>query len=73
MKAKKEKFDVISPDGFSIHFSDTYSSEDEAKLALKKWVKQYELQGYYSSVNGRIPLSELESHCKIINLNKIFS
>ena len=42
MKAKKEKFDVISHDGFSIHFSDTYSSEEEAKLALKKWVKRYE-------------------------------
>lgn len=62
-----KKFDVISPDGFSIHFSDTYSSKKEARKAFEDWKKRYEMQGYYSSTNyGRIPLNELENYCKII-------
>lgn len=64
---KMKKFDVISPDGFSIHFSDTYSSKKEARKAFEEWKKRYERQGYYSSTNyGRIPLDELENYCKII-------
>jgi hypothetical protein len=63
------KFDVISPDGFSIHFSDTYSNKKEAKKAFEKWKKNYERQGYYSSVNyGRIPLNELHNYIKIVKL-----
>ena len=68
MANKKEKFDVISPDGFSIHFSDTYSSREEAVTAFCEWKKRYEAQGYYSSNKGRIPLDELENHCQIIKL-----
>jgi hypothetical protein len=28
------------------------------------WIKRYEVQGYYSSNNGRIPLNELENYCQ---------
>jgi hypothetical protein len=64
---KMKKFDVISPDGFSIHFSDTYKTKKEARKAFEEWKKRYEMQGYYSSTNyGRIPLNELENYCKII-------
>jgi hypothetical protein len=64
------KYNVISPDGFSIHFSDTYKTLTEAKKALSLWVKNYEIQGYYSSTQyGRIKLNELESYCSIISLN----
>jgi hypothetical protein len=61
-------YDVISPDGFSIHPVDTYSSKKKAKEAFEKWKKRYELQGYYSSNYGRIPLDELHNHIKIIQL-----
>jgi hypothetical protein len=64
----KQTFDVLSPDGFSIHFSDTYSSEKKAMKAFDEWKKRYEFQGYYSSNNGRIPLTELHNHIKIIKL-----
>ena len=68
-KLIKMKYDVLSPDGISIHFSDTYKSIKEAKQALTLWVKRYEMQGYYSSTDyGRIPLNELEKYCTIINL-----
>ena len=64
-----KRFDVISPDGFSIHFSDTYKSVKEAKEAFEQWKKRYEMQGYYSSTNyGRIPLDELKDYCRIVTL-----
>lgn len=58
---------VLSPDGFPIHFSDTYKSIEEAKKAIEEWKKGYERQGYYSSTQyGRIPLNELEKYCDIV-------
>jgi len=69
-KKKKQRFVVISPDGFPIHFKDTYSSIKKAEDALNVWIKNYEHQGYYSSVNwGRIPLNELNHYCQIKQLN----
>jgi hypothetical protein len=68
MANKKKRFDVISPDGFSIHFSDTYKSVEAAKEAFENWKKRYEVQGYYSSVRGRIPLDELEHYCRIVEV-----
>ena len=65
---KKERFDVLSPDGISIHFSDTYPSEKAAMKAFEIWKKRYEFQGYYSSNNGRIPLTELHNHIKIVKI-----
>ena len=65
----KKQFDVISPDGFSIHHSDTYKTKEEAKKALTEWVKRYEHQGFYSSNRGRIPLEELELHCEIVEVD----
>ena len=65
------KYDVISPDGFSIHFSDTYSSIKKAKEALRKWTEGYERQGYYSSMKyGRIPLNILGKCCEIVKITK---
>lgn len=66
--AKKKRYDVISPDGFSIHFSDTYKSVEEAEEAFEVWKKRFEMQGYYSSNRGRIPLDELKEHCRIVEV-----
>jgi hypothetical protein len=67
--ANKKRYDVLSPDGFSIHFSDTYATKKEAKNAFNEWKKRYESQGFYSSNKGRIPLNELEDYCKIIEVD----
>lgn len=64
---KKQKFDVLSPDGFSIYCK-TYSSEKKAMESFMEWKKRYEIQGYYSSNNGRILLNELRNYIKIITL-----
>jgi hypothetical protein len=67
--SKKQKFDVISPDGFSIHFSDTYKTKEDAITAFCEWKKRYETQGYYSSTKfGKIPLDELENYCQIVKI-----
>lgn len=68
---EEPKFNVLSPDGFTISFDDQYNTKEEAEAALNLWITRYEHQGYYSSVNyGRIPLNELKSYCKFISQPK---
>ncbi len=65
---KKQQYDILSPDGFSIDPSKTYDSPEKAIKALKKWKKRFKEQGYYSSNNGRIDLLDLEESCELIDL-----
>jgi hypothetical protein len=61
---KKDRIQVLSPDGFTIEF-DVYSypNPKSALNAFNNWAKRYEGQGYYSSNRGRIPLNELKDNC----------
>lgn len=62
--AQAKKYQVLSPDGFTIEFDKGhYRSMKKAKEAFTNWIRRYEVQGYYSSNNGRIPLNELENYC----------
>ncbi len=56
------KYDLLSPDGFSIDREETYPTMKAARTAFKEWKKRFEQQGYYSSNKGRIPLDELDQH-----------
>ena len=60
------KYDLLSPDGFSIDREETYPTMKAARTAFKEWKKQFEHQGYYGTVqNGQriqIPLNELDQH-----------
>jgi len=68
--AKGGKYEVLSPDGFTIEFDKPYyTSKKKAYEAFDKWKKRYEAQGYYSSNNGRIPLDELEEYMTIRELD----
>ncbi len=64
---KTNKFDILSPDGFSIEGGKTYTRR-EIKEAFNNWKSRYEKQGYYSSNRGRIDLDELEQNCTLIEL-----
>jgi hypothetical protein len=65
----KKKYDVLSPDGFSINRTETYTSKKAALKAFEKWKKGYEKQGYYSSTSyGRIPLEDLADYCRLIEI-----
>lgn len=67
--AKRKTYNVISPDGFSIHPTDTYPSMKAAVAAFKEWKKRYVAQGYYSSNNyGRIHLDDLIDFCEFVEL-----
>ena len=65
----KKRFNVLSPDGFPIHYENTYSSEKAAVKAAKQWAESYKIQGYYSSVRfGRIPIDEILDYCKLVEV-----
>ncbi len=60
------RYEVLSPDGFTIEFDRPYyTSKEKAVAAFDKWKERFRRQGYYSSNNGRIPLEDLENHCSI--------
>lgn len=66
MSKKTEKFDILSPDGFSIFPDRTYNTPEEGAAAFAEWVKRFEKQGYYSSNNGRIALEDLADECTTV-------
>ena len=62
-------YQVLSPDGFPITRDENFSSLEKAKEALVLFIKRYEKQGYYSSVDyGRIPINQIENYCEIVKL-----
>jgi hypothetical protein len=58
--ARFQRFQVISPDGFSLFMNKTYFTINGAEKDIKKWIKRFEPQGYYSSNSGKISLEELK-------------
>lgn len=67
--SKKKRYDIISPDGFSIRIGvDPFKTKKEGIEYFEKWKKRYEQQGYYSSNNGRIPLVDLAESCDWIEV-----
>lgn len=65
---KNIKYNILSPDGFSIELNKTYNSIADAKKAFDIWLKRFEAQGYYSANFGRIPLNEVEEYCTLQEL-----
>jgi hypothetical protein len=64
-------YQVLSPDGFTIEFNKPkYPSKKKAIEAYNNWKKRFEMQGYYSSNNGRIPLEDLENYITIREILK---
>lgn len=68
--AKEQKrYDVISPDGFTIRMGvPEFKTEEAREKYFEMWKNRYVQQGYYSSNMGRIPLNELRSRCSWIEL-----
>jgi hypothetical protein len=64
---KMTKYEVLSPDGFTIEFDRPYyTSKEKVIESFNKWKERYTRQGYYSSNQyGRIPLEELENYMTI--------
>jgi len=64
---KKKLFNILSPDGLTISM-DNFKTKEEALSYFAEWKKRFELQGYYSSNNGRIDLEDLEDECCFIEI-----
>lgn len=64
------KYDVLSPDGIALHVSNTYSTISAAIKKFNTWKKRFEIQGYYSSNGGRIPLADLAKHCTLVTMER---
>ena len=63
-------YQIFSPDNFLIHPFNTYKSIKHAKIQFNIWLKRYEIQGYYSSLNyGKIALNEVINYCQIIKIH----
>jgi len=66
------KYQILSPDGFTIEHEPYYTSIKKAKESFEAWKERYQRQGYYSSVNyGRIDLLDLEDYCQFIKVEPI--
>ena len=58
------RMEVLSPDGFTIEMGvASYANPKKALVAFQLWREQFRKQGYYSSNNGKIPLSDLMDRC----------
>lgn len=68
--SKNKKYDVISPDGFTIRIGvPPFKSIKERDQYFKMWKERFARQGYYSSVKyGRIPLEDLTDYCEWIEV-----
>jgi REP element-mobilizing transposase RayT len=64
-KTPRDKFQVLSPDGFQIERDKAYyRTFNEAVDAFLIWKERFRVQGYYSSNSGRITLNELKDYCQ---------
>jgi len=64
------KYQVLSPDGFTIEHKPTYTSKKAVKLAIARFISKYKEQGYYSQTcyNGyrrQISIVELPDYIEI--------
>jgi hypothetical protein len=63
-------FHVLSPDGVSI-WGDVYRTRAVAEAALRKWVRRFAWQGFYSTSRWeRIPLNEIAGRCRIVEVEQ---
>ena len=57
------KYNIISPDGFSINREGGFNTVKQAMNFFYLWKNGFEKQGYYSSVKGSIQLNDLAKRC----------
>ncbi|MBI3518893.1 MAG: hypothetical protein HY062_06000 [Bacteroidetes bacterium] len=68
-QTKKKRYDILSPDGFSIRIGvEPFKTREEGVKYFEKWKKRFEKQGYYSSNTGRIELEDLEDYCEFVDV-----
>lgn len=62
------KYNVISPDGFTIR-QENFASKKKANEYLLEWIKRYQKQKWYSKFDGtKIPWTKIPFHCQITKI-----
>jgi hypothetical protein len=60
-------FDVLSPDGLSIHAGRVYPTLAAARAAAEEFAERFAWQGFYSTARWeRIPVGEIAGRCRIV-------
>ena len=67
MKNQTKKYDILSPDGFTMFMDEDFNSPEEAEAGFDRWKQRFVSQGFYSSNRGRIPVRDLRKHCELIS------
>lgn len=63
------QYEVIGPDDYPIS-PELFDTEDEANAAIKAFAERFSTQGYYSGVNGRIPLDCIADCCLVMEVEE---
>jgi hypothetical protein len=61
------QYEVIGPDDYPIS-PELFDTEEEANAAIKAFAERFSQQGYYSGVNGRIPLDCIADCCLVMQV-----
>ena len=65
----KIRYNIESPDGITLFFGRDFATKEEAEQGFEQWKQRFVSQGFYSSNdNGRIPMKDLRSYCKLIEV-----
>jgi hypothetical protein len=64
------EINIMGPDGICIS-PEAFSTKSDTISFYKEWVKRFENQGYYSSVEGRISLEMLDQCSTLIIGNEL--
>jgi hypothetical protein len=64
------KYQILSPDGFTIEFSkEYYKTKKDALKSFENWLDRYKVQGFYSSTNyGKIHILDIKDYCQFIKI-----
>ena len=64
------QYEVIGPDDYPIS-PELFDTEEEANAAIKAFAERFSQQGFYSGVNGRIPLDCIADCCLVMEVEEL--
>lgn len=62
-------YEVIGPDDYPIG-PELFDTEEEANAAITAFAERFSQQGFYSGVNGRIPLDCIADCCLVMEVEE---
>lgn len=63
------QYEVIGPDDYPIS-PELFDTEEEANAAIKAFAERFREQGFYSGVDGRIPVDLIAECCLVMEVEE---